>query len=83
MSASLRGSYRPQGRWAERAERVPIKTLPEMDLSDFTPIKLHLESDNEHKPDRPEQLLSKVSCGTRSCTLHQASPDSGFNRSWF
>ncbi|XP_049651876.1 WD repeat-containing protein 62 isoform X3 [Accipiter gentilis] len=59
VSASLRGSYRPQGRWAERAERVPIKTLPEMDLSDFTPIKLHLESDNEHKPDRPEQLLSK------------------------
>ncbi|XP_010565514.1 PREDICTED: WD repeat-containing protein 62 [Haliaeetus leucocephalus] len=82
VAASLRGSYRPQGRWAERAERVPIKTLPEMDLPDFTPIKLHLKSDKEHEPGSLEQLLSKVSCGARSCTLHQALPDSGFNRFW-
>ncbi|XP_074876966.1 WD repeat-containing protein 62 [Buteo buteo] len=59
VAASLRDSYRPQGRWAERAERVPIKTLPEMDLPDFTPIKLHLKSDKEHEPGSLEQLLSK------------------------
>ncbi|KAM9588948.1 WD repeat-containing protein 62-like isoform 5-T5 [Morphnus guianensis] len=58
-AASLRGSYQPQGRWAERADRVPIKTLPEMDLPDFTPIKLHLKSDKEHEPGSLEQLLSE------------------------
>ncbi|XP_070620485.1 WD repeat-containing protein 62 [Erythrolamprus reginae] len=34
-----RVSYQPQGRWAERADKEPIKTIPEADLSYFTPIQ--------------------------------------------
>ncbi|XP_013917508.1 PREDICTED: WD repeat-containing protein 62-like [Thamnophis sirtalis] len=34
-----RVSYQPQGRWAERADKEPIKTILEADLSYFTPIQ--------------------------------------------
>ncbi|KAM6225828.1 WD repeat-containing protein 62 [Porphyrio hochstetteri] len=54
------GSYQPQGRWAENAKRGPIKILPEMDPSNFTPIKSHLEDDMELKPSSLEHLLSEV-----------------------
>ncbi|XP_039180992.1 WD repeat-containing protein 62 isoform X3 [Crotalus tigris] len=34
-----RVSYQPQGRWAERAEKEPLKTILDADLSFFTPIQ--------------------------------------------
>ncbi|XP_009882018.1 PREDICTED: WD repeat-containing protein 62, partial [Charadrius vociferus] len=55
-----RGSYRPQGRWAERAERGPIKILPEGDPPYFTPLKPHLEGDAELEPGSLEHLLSEA-----------------------
>ncbi|KAM7074458.1 WD repeat-containing protein 62 [Ciconia maguari] len=58
--ASPPGSYRPRGRWAERAERGPIKTLPEADPPYFTPLKPHLEGDAELEPGSLEHLLSEV-----------------------
>ncbi|KAM9259194.1 WD repeat-containing protein 62 [Morus bassanus] len=54
------GSYRPQGRWAERAERDPIKTLPEADPPYFTPLKSHLKGDTELEPGSLEHLLSEA-----------------------
>ncbi|XP_074423339.1 WD repeat-containing protein 62 [Larus michahellis] len=55
-----RWSYRPQGRWAERAERGPIKTLPEGDPPYFTPLKPHFGGDVELEPGSLEHLLSAV-----------------------
>ncbi|GAB0206260.1 WD repeat-containing protein 62 [Grus japonensis] len=61
-TANPRGSYRPRGRWAERAERGPIKTLPEGDPPYFTPLKPHLEDDAELEPViwSLEHLLSEM-----------------------
>ncbi|XP_042653178.1 WD repeat-containing protein 62 isoform X2 [Tyto alba] len=54
-------SYRPRGRWAERAERGPIKTLPAADPAYFTPLKPpRLEGDAELDPSSLEQLLSEA-----------------------
>ncbi|KAM6188872.1 WD repeat-containing protein 62 [Sarcoramphus papa] len=59
-AASPRGSYRPRGRWAERAESGPIKTLPETDPPYFTPLKSQLEGDAELEPSSLERLLSEA-----------------------
>ncbi|XP_010287996.1 PREDICTED: WD repeat-containing protein 62, partial [Phaethon lepturus] len=58
--ASPPGSYRPRGRWAERAQRGPIKTLPEADPPYFTPLKPHLEGNMELEPSSLEHLLSEA-----------------------
>ena len=58
---SLSPSHRPRGRWAERAESGPIKTLPETDPRYFTPFKSQLEGDAELEPGSLERLLSEVS----------------------
>uniref|UniRef100_A0A8B9CIY9 WD repeat domain 62 n=1 Tax=Anser brachyrhynchus TaxID=132585 RepID=A0A8B9CIY9_9AVES len=64
-AASPRGSYRPQGRWAECAEHGPIKTLPEADLTCFTPAKSSdLEGEAELEPRNLEELLLEVGGGT-------------------
>lgn len=64
-AASPRGSYRPQGRWAECAEHGPIKTLPEADLTCFTPAKSSdLEGEAELEPRNLEELLLEVRGGT-------------------
>ncbi|XP_035170208.1 WD repeat-containing protein 62-like, partial [Oxyura jamaicensis] len=62
-AASPRGAYRPQGRWAACAEHGPIKTLPDADLTCFTPIKSDLEGDAELEPRNLEQLLLEVRGG--------------------
>ncbi|KAM6032948.1 WD repeat-containing protein 62-like [Theristicus caerulescens] len=54
------GSYRPRGRWAERAERAPIKTLPETDPPYLTPLKSQLEDDAELEPGNLDHLLSEA-----------------------
>uniref|UniRef100_A0A8D0F7D2 WD repeat domain 62 n=1 Tax=Strix occidentalis caurina TaxID=311401 RepID=A0A8D0F7D2_STROC len=51
--------YRPQGRWAERAEMGPIKTLLESDPPYFTPLK----GDVELGPGSLDRLLGEVSRG--------------------
>ncbi|XP_074666267.1 WD repeat-containing protein 62-like [Strix aluco] len=48
--------YRPQGRWAERAEMGPIKTLPESDPPYFTPLK----GDVELGPGSLDRLLAEA-----------------------
>ncbi|KAM8793965.1 WD repeat-containing protein 62 [Eudromia elegans] len=53
-----RMSYRPQGRWAERAEENPIRTLLEADLVSFTPIKSEFQDDLE--PRNLDRLLSET-----------------------
>ncbi|PKU29090.1 wd repeat-containing protein 62 [Limosa lapponica baueri] len=59
-AAGPRWSYRPQGRWAECAERGPIKTLPEGDPLDFTPLKPHFGDDPELRSGSLEHLLSEA-----------------------
>ncbi|CAM9133795.1 unnamed protein product, partial [Bubo scandiacus] len=49
-------SYRPQGRWAERAEMGPIKTLLESDPPYFTPLK----GDAELGPGSLDRLLAEA-----------------------
>lgn len=56
VTASPPGSYRPRGRWAERAERGPIKILPEVEPPYFTPFK----GDAKLEPGSLERLLSEV-----------------------
>ncbi|XP_010226321.1 PREDICTED: WD repeat-containing protein 62-like, partial [Tinamus guttatus] len=53
-----RMSYRPQGRWAERAEENPIRTLLEAELVPFTPSKSQFQDDLE--PRNLERLLSET-----------------------
>ncbi|XP_075581512.1 WD repeat-containing protein 62 [Pelecanus crispus] len=67
-AASPRGSYRPQGRWAERAERGHIKTLPEAEPPYFIPIDPHLEGDAELRPSSLERLLSETDSSASDST---------------
>nr|XP_020642717.1 WD repeat-containing protein 62 isoform X4 [Pogona vitticeps] len=52
-----RASYQPQGRWAERADKEPIKTILPADLNYFTPIKNESMDDIELEPKALDQLL--------------------------
>ncbi|XP_026723176.1 WD repeat-containing protein 62-like [Athene cunicularia] len=54
-------SYRPRGRWAERAQRGPIKTLPESDPPYFTPLK----GDTEPDPGSLDHLLAEAEASPR------------------
>ncbi|KAM6395767.1 WD repeat-containing protein 62 [Rhynochetos jubatus] len=58
--ASPPGSYRPQGRWAERAERGPIRTLLQPDPPDFTPLRPHPEGDVELRAGSLDHTLSEA-----------------------
>ncbi|XP_074990530.1 WD repeat-containing protein 62 isoform X4 [Calonectris borealis] len=82
--ASPRGSYRPRGRWAERAERGPIKILPEVDPPYFTPLKSHLEDDAELEPGSLEPLLSEAESSPSDLNedfqLSELFPDEETNR---
>ncbi|XP_068765551.1 WD repeat-containing protein 62 isoform X2 [Struthio camelus] len=55
-----RVNYQPQGRWAERAEKDPIKTLLEADLTYFTPIKSDFEGEAELEPRNLDHLLLEM-----------------------
>ncbi|XP_064295822.1 WD repeat-containing protein 62-like isoform X1 [Phalacrocorax carbo] len=55
-----RRSYRPQGRWAEHAERDPFKTLLEAEAPYFTPLKSHLEGNAGCERGSLEHLLSEA-----------------------
>uniref|UniRef100_A0A670JBB4 WD repeat-containing protein 62 n=1 Tax=Podarcis muralis TaxID=64176 RepID=A0A670JBB4_PODMU len=55
-----RVSYQPQGRWAERAAKEPIKTMLDADLNYFTPIKNSSLHDSELEPQNLNRLLSEV-----------------------
>uniref|UniRef100_A0A452I200 WD repeat-containing protein 62 n=1 Tax=Gopherus agassizii TaxID=38772 RepID=A0A452I200_9SAUR len=56
-----RVNYQPQGRWAERADKEPIKTLLDTEISYFTPIKNDFLGDTELEPKNLDQLLLEVS----------------------
>nr|XP_028597643.1 WD repeat-containing protein 62 isoform X1 [Podarcis muralis] len=55
-----RVSYQPQGRWAERAAKEPIKTMLDADLNYFTPIKNSSLHDSELEPQNLNRLLSEA-----------------------
>ncbi|XP_067170615.1 WD repeat-containing protein 62 isoform X2 [Apteryx mantelli] len=55
-----RTSYQPRGRWAERAEKDPIKTLLEADPACFTPIKSDFEGEADPEPGNFDRLLLEV-----------------------
>nr|XP_056701931.1 WD repeat-containing protein 62 [Euleptes europaea] len=59
VSAS-RACYQPQGRWAERADREPIKTMLGADPNYFTPIKNDSVNDIELEPRNVDRLLSQT-----------------------
>lgn len=59
MTYLPRVDYQPQGRWAERAEKDPIKTL--LDADYFTPIKNSFVGDTELEPKNLDSLLLQVS----------------------
>uniref|UniRef100_A0A670JB22 WD repeat domain 62 n=1 Tax=Podarcis muralis TaxID=64176 RepID=A0A670JB22_PODMU len=65
-----RVSYQPQGRWAERAAKEPIKTMLDADLNYFTPIKNSSLHDSELEPQNLNRLLSEV----RKVSLAQGNP---------
>lgn len=52
-----RVSYQPQGRWAERADQEPIKTMLDVESSYFTPIRNEGENDIELEPQSLDQLF--------------------------
>uniref|UniRef100_A0A670JBB9 WD repeat-containing protein 62 n=1 Tax=Podarcis muralis TaxID=64176 RepID=A0A670JBB9_PODMU len=68
-----RVSYQPQGRWAERAAKEPIKTMLDADLNYFTPIKNSSLHDSELEPQNLNRLLSEV----RKVSLAQGGQESG------
>uniref|UniRef100_A0A8D0CDT1 WD repeat domain 62 n=1 Tax=Salvator merianae TaxID=96440 RepID=A0A8D0CDT1_SALMN len=55
-----RVSYQPQGRWAERADKEPIKTMLGADLNDFSPLKSDSLQDVELEPQNLDRLLLEV-----------------------
>ncbi|XP_074872743.1 WD repeat-containing protein 62 isoform X2 [Carettochelys insculpta] len=57
MTFNPRVNYQPQGRWAERADKDPIKTLLDTEISYFTPIKNDFLGDAELEPKNLDQLL--------------------------
>ncbi|XP_065427610.1 WD repeat-containing protein 62 isoform X1 [Chrysemys picta bellii] len=57
MTFNPRVNYQPQGRWAERADKEPIKTLLDTEISYFTPIKNDFLGDTELEPKNLDQLL--------------------------
>ncbi|XP_067413419.1 WD repeat-containing protein 62 isoform X2 [Emydura macquarii macquarii] len=57
MTFNSRVNYQPQGRWAERADQEPIKTLLDAEISYFTPIKYDFLGDAEFEPKNLDQLL--------------------------
>uniref|UniRef100_A0A8C3FGS3 WD repeat domain 62 n=1 Tax=Chrysemys picta bellii TaxID=8478 RepID=A0A8C3FGS3_CHRPI len=61
MTFNPRVNYQPQGRWAERADKEPIKTLLDTEISYFTPIKNDFLGDTELEPKNLDQLLLEVS----------------------
>uniref|UniRef100_A0A8C8R7I4 WD repeat domain 62 n=1 Tax=Pelusios castaneus TaxID=367368 RepID=A0A8C8R7I4_9SAUR len=61
MTFNPRVNYQPQGRWAERADKEPIKTLLDTEISYFTPIKTDFLGDTEFEPKNLDQLLLEVS----------------------
>ncbi|XP_042295517.1 WD repeat-containing protein 62 isoform X2 [Sceloporus undulatus] len=56
-SYNTRVSYQPQGRWAERANKEPIKIIQAPDLNYFTPIKNDSMDDIELEPQNLDRLL--------------------------
>ncbi|XP_054855250.1 WD repeat-containing protein 62 [Eublepharis macularius] len=65
---SSKVSYQPQGRWAERADREPIKILLDLDLSYFTPIKNDSMSDIELEPQNLDRLLLQTESSPSNTT---------------
>uniref|UniRef100_A0A8D0GZ97 WD repeat domain 62 n=1 Tax=Sphenodon punctatus TaxID=8508 RepID=A0A8D0GZ97_SPHPU len=61
MTFNPRVSYQPQGRWAERANKDPIKTILDTDLTYFTPIKNDSMNEIDLEPQNLDQLLLEVS----------------------
>ncbi|EMP27075.1 WD repeat-containing protein 62 [Chelonia mydas] len=57
MTFNPRVNYQPQGPWAESADKEPIKTLLDTDMSYFTPIKNDFLGDTELEPKNLDQLL--------------------------
>ncbi|XP_026514643.1 WD repeat-containing protein 62 isoform X2 [Terrapene carolina triunguis] len=57
MTFNPRVNYQPQGRWAEHADKEPIKTLLDTEISYFTPIKNDFLGDTELEPKNLDQLL--------------------------
>ncbi|KAM9270522.1 LOW QUALITY PROTEIN: WD repeat-containing protein 62 [Cariama cristata] len=71
VAASPGGSYQPRGRWADCAERDPIRTLSEADPPYFTPLiplKPHLKGDTELEPGSLEHLISEAESSPSNLT---------------
>ncbi|XP_048357979.1 WD repeat-containing protein 62 isoform X2 [Sphaerodactylus townsendi] len=56
-TSASRVCYQPQGRWAERADQEPIKTMLGADPNYFTPVKNDSTKDIELEPCSLDQLL--------------------------
>ncbi|XP_077174573.1 WD repeat-containing protein 62 isoform X2 [Paroedura picta] len=74
-ASASRACYQPQGRWAERADQEPIKTLLDTDLNYFTPVKNDNLSDVELEPRNLDQLFSQTESSTDNLTEDFKEPD--------
>ncbi|XP_025026919.1 WD repeat-containing protein 62, partial [Python bivittatus] len=63
-----RVSYQPQGRWAERADKEPIKTILDADLSYFTPVQNTSMADSDLEPQSLDQLLLEAESSPSNLT---------------
>ncbi|XP_063168590.1 WD repeat-containing protein 62 [Candoia aspera] len=70
-----RVSYQPQGRWAERADKEPIKTILDADLSCFTPVRSSSLADPDLEPQSLDQLLSEADSPHSNVTGDFKQPD--------
>uniref|UniRef100_A0A8D0H706 WD repeat domain 62 n=1 Tax=Sphenodon punctatus TaxID=8508 RepID=A0A8D0H706_SPHPU len=68
MTFNPRVSYQPQGRWAERANKDPIKTILDTDLTYFTPIKNDSMNEIDLEPQNLDQLLLEGPVSNNDCT---------------
>ncbi|XP_059574626.1 WD repeat-containing protein 62 isoform X1 [Alligator mississippiensis] len=73
MTYLPRVDYQPQGRWAERAEKDPIKTL--LDADYFTPIKNSFVGDTELEPKNLDSLLLQTENSPSNIIDHFKPPD--------
>ncbi|KAL8219909.1 UNVERIFIED_CONTAM: hypothetical protein K2H54_036096, partial [Gekko kuhli] len=74
-ASASRACYQPQGRWAERADQQPIKTMPDVDLNYFTPVKNDSLSDIELEPQNLDRLLSQTEGSPGNVTEDFEAPD--------
>ncbi|KAJ7304118.1 hypothetical protein JRQ81_011643 [Phrynocephalus forsythii] len=70
-----RARYQPQGRWAERADQEPIKTILPADLTYFTPIKNDSMDDIELEPKALDQLLLETESSPSNIIEDFGQPD--------